>query len=130
MKLRHLLCSICFLPVSLFAGISGNYLVTGLDKTVEPPQPYTGSAIISKQGSGKDAVYTIVWNYPNSDPFYGTGVREGDAVSFVYNEECTSYYGVQLYDIKNRGDVLDGKWVDFQASAGGFETLEKVELDQ
>lgn len=119
MFLKSLL-SFCLLPLSLFAYLSGTYEVDGILAGTD--QPYSGTVVIERQD---DHIYTARWVFTDNSVDLGTGVRDGDALSFVFFEESTSDYGVQLYKIE--GDVLKGPWVRYGATEKGFEKLKKIE---
>lgn len=119
MNLRTFLASIFILfPVFMFAHVTGTYHVSGFDPVTN--QNYTGTLVITKAG----AIYTANWTYSGGNTDTGTGVREDDSIAFVFNEEGTTNYGVQLYEI--HCDTLKGPWVRYQAETKGFESAVKV----
>ncbi len=126
MNLKSLLASLLLFPICLFAGISGNYTVSGFDPTLNAN--YTGTAVITSAPAtvGTGTVYTIVWTYTDFPTIIGTGVRKGCYLSFVYTEEVTGItpFGTQLYKID--GNKLKGPWILFGDTRIGLETLKKV----
>lgn len=118
MKLCTIIAAVVLAPVYMFAGIAGTYEVVGEgpDSLIE----YNATLVIEKN----DSVYTAVWTYPNGTSDIGTGVRKDDSIAFVFNENNSSSFGVQLYEI--HGHVLTGPWVRYGATESGHETAERV----
>ena len=121
MSLRSILFTFLFiLPVTMFAGISGTYKISGFDPKTN--QKYTGTVVITRSG----ALYTGNWIFSDNSTDTATGVREDDFISFVFTEIGSNpvIYGTQLYEID--GDTLKGPWVRANATRRGFEKIKKV----
>lgn len=118
MKLCTIIAAVLLSPVCMFASITGSYEVVG----VSPESLFEYNANLEIERN--DSVYTAVWTFPDGSSDIGTGVRQDDGIAFVFNENNSSSFGVQLYEI--RGDVLSGPWVRFGATESGYETAEKV----
>lgn len=118
MNLRSIFVSVFFLfPIYMFANITGTYEVVGFDPLTGD---YTGTLVITKQ----DDIYTSFWDFSGGSTAVGTGVREGDDISFVFDEDGGASFGVQLYEINCH--TLFGPWVRFEAVESGFETSTKI----
>lgn len=124
MSLRTSLLAILFaLPMFAFAcaEIPGTYKVVGVDPV---SGPYTATLVIQKEGS----VFTAHWKFSETSSDEATGVRRGDCLSFVFNENGSSSFGTQLYKIKD--ETLQGPWVRFGATSKGVETAFRVGEDE
>lgn len=114
---RFLFINFLLFPIYMFAHIPGTYQVSGFDPATN--QNYTGVLVITKE----DSIYTANWTFTNTTDT-GTGVRNHDSLAFVFNENNSSSFGVQLYEIED--DTLRGPWVRFGATEKGFEKATKL----
>ncbi|WP_068469244.1 hypothetical protein [Candidatus Protochlamydia phocaeensis] len=121
--LKKLLCLYFFFLfpyMCLQADLSGAYEVSGFDPFLG--QRYTGVAILEKQ----EETYAIYWTFSDGTYNVGTGVRDGDQISFIFRGvEDPNYLGVQVYEFK-RGR-LKGPWTLLGSSVVGIEKLKKIE---
>ena len=118
MQLRNALLSVfLFLPILAFSGLAGRYKISG---TGTDSSKYKGTAIIKRVGN---AVYTATWTFDDGTVSTGTGVLKGNQISFVYQDDPTTY-GVLLYKIE--GTTLKGPWARFGETRKGFDTLKKI----
>ena len=117
-----LLTALCIFSASIFAeSLDGTYGITGFDPITG--RSYTGKAKITGQGD----IYRITANIPTEKKVhFGTGIRQGDTISFVFmdqrNQEAP---GVLIYSID--GDTLSGKWIQLGRNRKGSETLKKMQ---
>lgn len=118
MKLKGFLFGVFFLvPVLAFAGISGTYKVSGKGQD----GAYTGTIVIKRQGS----IYNATWTNEDGSHEIGTGLRTGHILSFVFKQESSGQYGVQVYQIlSNR--CLKGPWAWHGANWKGIEKLTRI----
>ena len=117
-----ILAALCALSMPLLAdSLTGTYGITGFDPS--KGEPYQGKAKITGEGD----VYQITWSFPLEKKVYiGTGIRQGDTVSFVYlDQRAPNTPGVLVYKIKD--DTLSGKWVALGRTKKGSETLKKLD---
>jgi hypothetical protein len=119
MKLRAMF-SIFFIlsPLFMFAHITGTYQVFGFDFATQ--QPYTGTVVIQKQ----NATYTAIWTFDEGGTDVGTGVKHDDSIAFVFNENGSANYGVQLYEIDRHS--LKGPWTRFGTDTIGIERIVRL----
>lgn len=118
MNLRSIFLSIFFLlPLHMFASLTGTYTAIGVGPS---GQEYTAEVVIVKN----DSIYTIYWVFEDLSIDVGTGVRQGDSIAFVFQENFSTPYGVQLYHIECH--TLLGPWARFGATKEGFELIEKI----
>ena len=118
MKLRTIFAAVLFIPVYMFASIAGTYEVAGVDPLSF--SKYNATLVIEKNDSG----YSAHWAFPDGSFDNGTGVRHDNSIAFVFNENNSSSFGVQLYEI--HGDLLKGPWVRYQAAQSGYEIAQKM----
>lgn len=120
MNLRTIFFSLLFLfPIYISAGVTGTYKVSGFDPSTN--HNYTATLVIEKDG----AVFTAHWTFPDGSFDTGTGVKKGDALSFVFHEDPAGDFGVQQYEIDD--DRLKGPWVRFGSTQKGFEKAKKID---
>lgn len=129
MSLRAILLSTLFvLPVTLFAGITGTYKVSGVSPATH--EKYKGTVVISQSGH----VYNAIWTFSGGNTDTGTGVRKDNFISFVFVEGQPAVStlainsGVQIYEIE--GKTLKGPWVRINGTRRGFEKITKIHSEQ
>lgn len=101
-------------PLYVCAHLVGTFEVKGFDPTIG--QSYSGTVVISKS----NGIYSADWHFDDGSSATGTGVKQEDALAFVFLESNGST-GVQLYEIKKHG--LKGPWVLYGGTVRGFEQL-------
>lgn len=121
MKFCTLIAYVLFLPASMFAHITGTYEVSGTDPSTN--QEYFGTVVIQKL----DSVYTAHWSFTGGGFDTGTGVQKEDCIAFVFNENNSDSFGVQLYEIGEHS--LKGPWARYGADQKGFEKLKRIDLE-
>jgi hypothetical protein len=110
--------------ITLFAGLSGEYRVKGFDPTAMPPAPYTGTVSVTKV-PGVNNLYNFIWSFDNTTvPDLGLGLKVGNQISIVFQNNPQTYSGVQVYTIKC--NVLKGPWVYYGDTRVGTETIKKI----
>jgi len=117
-----LLAALCMLSAPLAAeSLTGTYGITGYDPSTG--ESYRGKAKIT----GEEDVYQITWSLPIEKKVYiGTGIRQGDTVSFVFlDQRAPESPGVLVYKIDD--DTLSGKWVLLGRTRKGSETLKRLD---
>ncbi len=114
--MRRVLAFLATLPLfPLSAAIPGNYTITGNDPL---HNHYSGNATIALEGN----VFTANWYYDDGTSDMGTGVRNQNQISFIYQgDQETKETGVVTYRIVN--NQLVGNWVPLNESTVGTETL-------
>lgn len=121
MKVTNVLLPLFFLlPIMMFGGITGRYKESGYSPTFGH---YTGTAVIKKVGLS----YTATWTYSDGSIDVGTGVRQGNYLSFVYSSidlATPLLSATQIYKIK--GDILEGYWIYQNSTQRGFDKLKKI----
>lgn len=121
MKLHTVFLTIFFLfPLYMFGSITGTYESIRIGPMNEID---TGVAYITK----RDSIYSIIWTCKDGGSAVGTGVRNGDSISFVYKEDDSEFFGVQQYKIGKH--TLTGPWVLFETTDAGFDFLKKISND-
>lgn len=119
MNLRALILSVFFVfPVCVFAHITGTYHVSGFDPLTG--REYSGVAVLTEN----DSVYTMNWTFTSGNTDVGTGLRDHDHISFVFEELNSNRFGVQTYEIHDH-HTLKGPWIRLGATENGIETLKK-----
>lgn len=112
MKTLWLIIFLLFSP--LFA-IVGNYRIQGYDPYSR--QYYSGKAVITEDQNG---VYQARWKV-RGRVYQGTGLREGNRISFLFMLDDHSISGVEVYTIE--GNTLRGSFVALGGHLIGQETL-------
>lgn len=98
----------------LFA-IARSYHIQGYDPYSN--QHYRGVAFLTED---KNGVYQAKWQV-HGRTYRGTGLREGDKVSFLFMLDDNSIAGVEVYKVE--GDTLKGSFVSLGKSLIGYEIL-------
>lgn len=117
MKLHSFLLAIWFFtPVFAFSGISGKYRVYGS----QPSGSYKSTLVIERDGS----LYHATWTNEDGTTETGTGVRKGDALSFVFQKNSTGAYGTQMYKISK--NEIKGPWAWYGSTWTSVERLRRI----
>lgn len=116
MRLLSTVAVIALTTCSLFA-IEGAYTISGQDPYEKAP--YTGTAVITKEGD----VYQGQWSFDDKEKYVGTGLKNGNEVSFIFQKDDKTLSGVQVYKID--GTTLSGPWVLLGKSLIGTEKMQK-----
>ena len=100
-----LLAAVCTLSPAARAtpSLVGDYRVKGINP--DGKSGYTGTVNISKDGD----TFHLKWEVtPNT--YIGSGFLRGNYLAVAYTDTKGTWFGVMLYEIKEDGRILDGKW--------------------
>lgn len=121
--MRYFLLLIFTFGITQLQAIAGTYSYSGNDPYDNVP--YSGKVTITKIN---EQVYRGNWETTAGEKFQGTGIKNGNVISFVflskYLPEKTEVIGLVVYQID--GDTLKGPWIYWNQKLVGNEILVKI----